>query len=99
MPQTAKLNRGIWKHWETKIREVSQTESLFIITGGIYGSKTIGENHIAVPDYCYKVVTNADTHEMIYCLLFPNDESNQVTSISYDELKIKLGYAVAEEGN
>ena len=96
LPQTAKLNRGIWKHWETTIRDLSQTKPLFIITGGIYGSKTIGENNIAVPDYCYKVVMDAASHKTIYCLLFPNDQSNSATSITYDELKVKLGYPVAE---
>lgn len=96
VPQTAKLNRGIWKHWETKVRELSQTEDLLIITGAIYGTKAIGENRVAVPDYCYKIIMSAGSKEMIWCLLFPNDESGTFQSVSIEELKEKLGYAVAE---
>ena len=59
--------------------------------------KTIGENQVAVTEYCYKVVIDAKTHKKIYCLFFPNNENNSVTSVSSDELKVKLGYAVAEE--
>ena len=76
---------------------MSQAKELFIITGGIYGSKTIGQNHIAVPDYCYKVVMNVKTKDVIYCLLFANDESNLVNSVSYEELKEKMGYKINEE--
>jgi endonuclease G len=92
MPQTVKLNRGIWKSWETKIRKLSQTQSVFVVTGGIYGTQTMGPNHIAIPTYCYKIVLNAQTKELLYCLLFPNDNSKKVSSISLAELKQRLGY-------
>lgn len=92
LPQTVKLNRGIWKSWETKIRKLSQTQPLFIVAGGIYGKKTIGDNHIAVPKYCYKIVLNAQTKEILYCLLFPNNNSKKVTQLTLAQLKKKLGY-------
>jgi DNA/RNA endonuclease G (NUC1) len=92
VPQTLKLNRGVWKTWETKARELSQTTKLFIIAGNIYGSKTIGDNHIGVPEYCYKIIIDAKTKKTRYCLLFPNDDSKTVTPITLVELKKKLGY-------
>ncbi len=94
LPQTVALNRGIWKTWEEKIRETSQTRKLFIIAGGIYGKKTIGKNKIGVPDYCYKIVLDAQTKDIIWCLLFPNDKSGDVVEISLDNLKRKLGYGL-----
>ncbi|AWA30298.1 hypothetical protein HYN48_09490 [Flavobacterium magnum] len=92
LPQTVTLNRGIWKTWEEKIRDISQKKKLFVIAGGIYGDRRIGDNSLAVPDYCYKIVLEAQTQKIICCLLFPNDESKTVQAITLDELKKMLGY-------
>jgi endonuclease G len=94
MPQTVKLNRGIWKSWEEKIRTLSQKKHLFIVAGGIYSTKTIGPNHIGVPDYCYKIVLNGTGKKVLYCLLFPNDDSRTVRELPVEELKGMLGYAL-----
>ncbi len=92
LPQTPRLNRGIWKTWETKIRKDSQTKHLLVICGGIYGNKTIG-NNVAVPDKCWKIVIDKASNKILYCLLFPNDNSDSVNStISLDDLKKQLGY-------
>lgn len=93
LPQTPALNRGIWKHYETLIRKLSQTTHLFIIAGGIFNTnKTIG-NGVAVPDLCYKIVYD-NTGKLLYCLLFPNDNSQSVKSISIDDLNEILGYQI-----
>jgi len=93
VPQTKKLNRGIWEKWETTIREESQSKSLFIIVGSIYSSnKTLGKHHIGVPDYCYKIVMDSSSKEVIHCLIFPNDDSNSCSGIPLEALKSKLGY-------
>jgi endonuclease G len=92
LPQTVKLNRGIWKTWEERIRALSQTKKLFVIAGGIYKNKTIGANDVGVPEYCYKIVVDARTKEILHCLLFPNDDSKKVTAISLAQLKKRLGY-------
>lgn len=94
VPQTPRLNRGIWKTYETSIRKLSQTDSLYIIAGSIFGTKTIGLNKIAVPDYCWKVVYSLSTKKVIECLIFPNDNSDSVRSIDLQELKRKIGYSI-----
>jgi endonuclease G len=94
LPQTIKLNRGIWKTWEEKVRVLSQTKRLFIIAGGIYKKKPTGRNKVSVPEYCYKIVLDAGTKKILYCLLFPNDDSRKVSDISLENLKKKLGYAL-----
>ena len=48
LPQRPNLNRGIWKSYETKIRKMSQTDSLLIICGGCDYSGLI-------PNRCFKV--------------------------------------------
>lgn len=91
-PQTVKLNRGIWKTWEGKLRALSQRNRLFVIAGCIYGSEKLGPQRIGVPQSFYKIVLNANTKQLLYCLLFPNDNSRKVSSIPLSELKRKLGY-------
>jgi len=92
VPQTVKLNRGVWKTWEVKTRVLSQTIKLFVVAGSIYGNKTIGPNQIGVPAYCYKIVLNAITKKMIYCIIFPNNDSKTYKKITLATLKNKLNY-------
>ena len=87
VPQKAKLNRGIWKHFETLIRKESQTDSLFIICGSFFGTKTIGANKIAVPDQCWKIVYNKHSKKIIHSLIFPNDDSDSFQIMDISELK------------
>jgi len=92
VPQTIKLNRGIWKTWEEKVRVLSQTKKLFVIAGAIYGDKTMGPHNIGVPKYCYKIVLNKKTKKVIYCVLFSNNDSKKAKEITLRQLKKKLGY-------
>ena len=86
-PQTPALNRGIWKHYETLVRKESQTDSLLIICGNVFGSKTIGKDKIAVPVQCWKVVYKLKDHTLLHSLIFPNDNSQSVTNITVDALR------------
>lgn len=94
LPQTPRLNRGIWKTWETQVRKLSQTKKLLIVAGGIFSNKKIGIHQIGVPDFCYKIVYEADTLKLLYCLLFPNDTSRTYNNITLAELQKRLGYNV-----
>jgi endonuclease G len=99
LPQTPKLNRGIWKVWETRIRALSQTQTLYITAGAIFTSKLIKPGrHAAVPDYCYKVVIDSATRQIVYCLLFPNDDTDAVLPIDLETLKGTLGYPLTLAG-
>jgi endonuclease G len=98
LPQTVKLNRGIWKKWETTIRKESQDEKLIIITGGVFdGNATIGQQQVAVPSECYKIVLDSATKKILHCLIFKNDNSNEAKEISLPDLKKKLHYALLPE--
>jgi DNA/RNA endonuclease G (NUC1) len=92
VPQTPRLNRGCWKQLETLVRKESQKDSLQIICGNIYGKKTIGKNKIAVPDFCYKIVYSLTTHKLLYCRLFPNDNSDSFRDVSVANICIMLNY-------
>jgi endonuclease G len=92
VPQTPRLNRGVWKHLETLVRKESQTDSLLIICGNIFGDKKIGDNKIAVPDYCYKIVFSLSSHKMIHCRLFPNDNSDSYKDVDLSYIESRVNY-------
>lgn len=89
IPQTTKLNRGIWKTYETEIRELSQRDSLLIICGGCDYDK---HNHL-IPRNCFKLVYNLKTKRCIYTLMFRNDNSGYVWV--EDKIKQKITYTKA----
>ncbi|MES2761752.1 MAG: DNA/RNA non-specific endonuclease [Bacteroidota bacterium] len=88
LPQTTNLNRGIWKKNETLVRKWSQTQKLYIICGGYFKSKKIG--NIAVPDYCWKVVQSCKTKDILFCGWFKNSAKATVEEISVSELEKRL---------
>jgi len=92
VPQTPKLNRGIWKKFEFDIRKLSQSDSLFIFAGSIFGTKRL--NNIAIPDKCWKIVYSLSKKKIIYCLIFNNDNSNTYENITYENLKKQIKYKV-----
>ncbi|MFD2148227.1 DNA/RNA non-specific endonuclease [Mucilaginibacter antarcticus] len=100
IPQTRKLNRGVWKVWESRIRELSQSHTLYITAGAIYTNRTLKAGHpVGVPDYCYKVVIDSATHMMVYSLIFPNDNSQQAWPIDTASLSNTVGYPLAIAGS
>jgi DNA/RNA endonuclease G (NUC1) len=92
LPQTPKLNRGIWKTWETRVRAESQDDSLLVLCGGIFGDKRIG--NVAVPDYCWKLVYSLSARQPLHCIIFANDDSNEAEDITIDALLRRAGYPV-----
>lgn len=75
-PQSANLNRGIWKNLEDAIREkiLKYNFAGIIITGSIVDSvnrETIGMNKVQVPAYFYKIIYLPDSSKM-YAFLFSN---------------------------
>jgi DNA/RNA endonuclease G (NUC1) len=88
LPQTPNLNRGPWKTNETQIRKWSQTQKLYIVCGGYFGSKKIGK--VSVPSYCWKVVQSVKTKEILFCGWFKNSSHATLEQISVSELEKRL---------
>ncbi len=88
LPQTANLNRGIWKKNETQIRKWSQQEKLYIICGGFFGNDKIG--NISVPTYCWKVVQSVATKQVLFCGWFSNSTKATLEEIKVPELEKRL---------
>jgi len=88
IPQTPKLNRGIWKTNETNIRQLSQSDSLFIIIINHFENEKIGKN-VGVPNFCIKTTYSLTTLKPISVFYVSNTNSpiyhestlNQIDSI------------------
>ena len=92
VPQTVRMNRGIWKTWETNIRTLSVSKKILIVAGSIYAKKKLGPNKVGIPSHCYKIVINPSTKKILYCLVFPNNKTNTFQVVTFTELKQRLGY-------
>ena len=78
IPQTKELNRGIWKVFETSIRQRSQKNKLQIICGGYDFTNNVKMGNVSVPKYCFKIVKLAivGKKDSINYYIFPNDKSD-----------------------
>jgi endonuclease G len=88
LPQTANLNRGLWKRNEADVRKWSQREKLYIICGGHFGTKKMGD--AIVPNYCWKVVQSVATKEVLFCGWFSNTTQAKLDTLTVAELEMKL---------
>lgn len=88
LPQTVNLNRGTWKTNETKVRDWSKKEKLYIICGGYFTNKK--HKNMAVPDYCWKVVQSVKTKQVLFCGWFSNTSTSTLEEITITELEKKL---------
>lgn len=73
VPQTPRLNRGVWKAIEIRTRALSDKHGgVYVITGGVFSQhpSTIGDG-VCVPDYTYKVIFAPKANESIGYLV-PN---------------------------
>lgn len=82
IPQTPDLNRGMWKVYEKKIRDLSQTDSLLIISGGVSGKRFMKDSKVAIPRFCFKIVQSLTTKKILYCVIFSNKKNNSKSSKS-----------------
>lgn len=78
-PQTANLNRGIWRAAENKVRLLSQKDSLLVMSGAVFNAKPkhIGKamTPVYVPTYYWKVVQSLTTKQVLMVQVFTNTSS------------------------
>lgn len=88
LPQTVNLNRGLWKRNEGDVRKWSQQQKLYIISGGYFGTKKMG--NVSVPDYCWKVVQSVTTKKVLFCGWFSNTNKASLDTLTVSELERRL---------
>jgi len=96
IPQTQKLNRGVWRTLESSIRLESQKDSILIICGGFDFNQTTKKNSTCkVPDYCFKIKKNLRT-KLVECYLFKNDDSKTFKLLNLNALLELIKYDTSE---
>lgn len=85
-PQTPNLNRGVWKHDETMVRELSQKAKMLVLCGSYFSNNYIGKK-VYIPKYCWKVVQNTVTGEIVLCAWYTNTSSAQRNDVTIAELQ------------
>jgi endonuclease G, mitochondrial len=80
-PQEHDFNSGVWNRLEQKVRYwASKYDGVFVVTGGILKGdmKTIGDEHVAVPNQFYKVLIDNNTGKTkMIAFLLPHQDSNK----------------------
>ena len=80
-PQAPAFNRGIWSNLEAIVRYWAATnEAILIVTGPVLNKPsypTIGPDHVAVPEYFYKVILDCRLPEIKgIAFIIPNKKSS-----------------------
>lgn len=80
-PQKHDFNSGIWNTLEQKVRYwANKYDGVFVVTGGVLNGqmKTIGDEHVAVPNQFYKILIDNNTGKTkMIAFLVPHKESNK----------------------
>ncbi|MCX6231046.1 MAG: DNA/RNA non-specific endonuclease [Bacteroidetes bacterium] len=88
VPQTSKMNRGVWKTYETKIRKLSQTDSLQIIIVNVFDNNYMGSG-VGVPVQCIKAVYSLSKKKFIMSFSVSNSTVPLVETLSIAALNKK----------
>jgi DNA/RNA endonuclease G (NUC1) len=92
VPQDPHLNRGVWKYYENRTRDLSQTDSLLIITGSVFGIRNLPGTQVAIPTYCWKVVQSLRTKKIYYSFVISNDDRSTYVNTDIKKLEKWLKY-------
>lgn len=97
-PQNHDFNSGIWNTLEQKVRYwANKYDGVFVVTGGILKGemKTIGTEHVAVPNQFYKIILDNDQGKikMIAFLIAAQDSNRPLYEfvVSVDSIETLTG--------
>lgn len=88
VPQTKKMNRGPWKSFESKLRNISQSDSLLIININIFNNRLLN-NYVAIPDYCIKIAYSLSSHQNLLAVIVQNSLNPFALELPLKELEKK----------
>ncbi len=74
VPQSPQLNRGPWRSYESKIRNLSYTDSIFVICYNHFSDKKLNER-VSVPDTCYKFAYTISDKKLVISIAYTNDNA------------------------
>lgn len=102
VPQNQRHNAGAWRRIEQDTRKyvMRATGDVYIFTGPVYESQpeTVGVGQVAVPDYLYKVVYDADSGRAWVHWQANSQDAKAGPPISYDEFVRRTGLELLGAG-
>jgi endonuclease G len=103
-PQNHDFNSGIWNRLEQKTRYwANKYNGVFVVTGGVltHTTKTIGYEHVTVPNYFYKILFDDNADKMIAFLIPHHDSSEPLYNfiVSVDKIETLTGIDFFKELN
>ena len=77
-PQHPSFNYGIWKDLEDLVRKWGANNTLYVVSGPVFGScaSTIGSNNVCIPESYYKVIYDPLEERMI-AFVMPNEKGTK----------------------
>ncbi|WP_299776922.1 DNA/RNA non-specific endonuclease [uncultured Formosa sp.] len=98
-PQNHDFNAGIWNALEQTVRTWAKSyNDVYVVTGGVLtpNLKTIGDEHVSVPNYFYKIIFKDDgANSKMIAFLMPNkpNENKSIKSyiVSVDQIEAETG--------
>ena len=85
VPQTPELNRGIWKHYETQTRTLSQSDTIIVVCYNEFLGKLQGR--LQIPFTCYKAVYNFSDKKLLFVIGLTNSAQPKEVMISPEVLE------------
>ena len=96
LPQYPNLNRGVWKKWETRIREESQKDSLLVICGGVFSNRKMKvSSSVVIPDNCWKIVYSLSKNQVLWYIWFLNSPKAGVKELTFEEFNKLVPYKIS----
>lgn len=88
-PQLANFNRGIWKSLETYTHKLAARDTIYIISGTVYGPKssTIGKS-VTVPEYSWKII-QIPSSQTTEAYLIPNVQHDKIDAFKKYKVSVK----------
>lgn len=94
MPQARQNNQGIWaKNVEEPTRQYVKRAAgeIYVFTGSIGNSGSIGSGHVTIPSHLYKLVYDPSKNVAWAYWIENTNDANMTPPISYQELMEKTG--------
>ncbi|NDI85484.1 DNA/RNA non-specific endonuclease [Undibacterium crateris] len=103
VPQNPKNNQKMWNSIEVATRKYIQraASDVYVITGPVFdrSPETIGQNHVWVPTYLYKLVYDPTTKKAWAHWIENTDTARVTPPISYEELVKRTGIRFLPDGS
>ena len=88
--QYPNMNRGIWKSYEEKVRDLSKKEPIDISCGCFYSNDKIENTDVSIPTSCWKIAKSKNGKVLISIIVTNNPNKNSIKKVPISQIDSKL---------